>query len=1078
MQKSYKLYNNLLGWGVFAIALTTYLLTIEPTVSLWDCGEFISSAYKLEVGHPPGAPLFMLIGRIFSMFAPDVKHVAVFINSVSVFASAFTVLFLFWTITYLAQKLISGNSTKLSQNTQNKIVLLSGLIGSLSYTFTDTFWFSAVEAEVYASSSFFTAFVVWAILKWESTADEKYANRWLILIAYIMGLSIGVHLLNLLAIPAIVFIYYFKKYKVNFKGLVYASITAIGLLAFIMYGIIHGYVFVASKFELFFVNSLNLPFNSGLLFYLFFTFAALSFLIYYTFKKKKIVLNTIFTAITVILIGYSSYAAIIIRSNAGTPMNENKPDNILSLLSYLNREQYGERPLIYGRYFTADFQRDKNGAAMSYNKYKYTKSGNKYIKTKRSMPEYLYENDKKTFFPRMYSSQAYHPSAYRNWTGMNEKEEPTFFDNLKFFFKYQIGQMYFRYFMWNFVGKTNDIQSNGSYLKGNWQSGIPFIDNELSGEKSALPDYLQKNEGNNKYFFLPFFLGLFGLLYSYSNDKKVFSFVMLLFFFTGLAIVLYLNQTPSQARERDYAYAGSFYAFAVWIGLGALSVFTALNSFFKNKSSLLLTLVVTLSVPAVLAYQNWDDHNRSGRFTAREFAKNYLDSCDKNAILFTNGDNDTFPLWYMQEVEGYRTDIKVINISLLSSDWYINQARYKTYYAEPVPFSMPAEKYIEGKRDAVYVTNNTNLFLNEKFSVAEKKYKIKFSSFVNDLVSIYNSPNILKTNSKIYQKINNKNITPSEFIELMQYVNNEDTINKYNINKSKLDTLIIHSEKLLEEISYLPLPLDYAMQFVISDSADTQLKYGNGTINYLPAKRLCIKVDSIEIVKNAKFSEHEKNLFEPYLKWKINNRYIYKNELAVLEIIRNNKWKRPIYFSVTSNPSEYMHFENYLRYEGFVMRLVPYKTAKKHGYINSEILYDKLINKFSWTTLENKHQVFIDYNALRIMRVMETETVFLKLANVLIKENKFDKAETVLDKFIRILPYNYSEYNYLMLAVAKKYIKIGKVKKANKLISSTIKLCKKDIKYYKSLSGNFRKITKSKLEDAKNLLIKLIKLMK
>lgn len=709
--KKFRFYNLTGGWLSFLIAAIVYLMTIEPTTSFWDCGEFIASAYKLEVGHPPGAPFFMLLGRFFSFFAGGNNElVARMINSLSALASAFTILFLFWTITHLARKIIIKSEA--DYTTGNLLAIFgSGLVGALAYTFSDTFWFSAAEGEVYATSSLFTAIVFWAILKWENIADKKYANRWLILIAYLMGLSIGVHLLNLLAIPAIVFVYYFKKYKVTRKGIWGAAIVAVILLGFIMYGIIPGIVKIGTLFELLFVNGFGLPFNSGLIVYFLLLLGALGWGIYYTHQKQKVLANTIILGITVIVIGYSTYATIIIRSIAEPPMDQNDPDDAFTLLSYLNREQYGDRPLVFGHYFNAPIENVEEGKPV------YSKIEGRYEIT-NTRPEYEYDERFNTLFPRMYSSEARHVEAYNEWaniegipiktTNNQGKPEtiykPTLGENLKFLFKYQIGFMYFRYFMWNFSGRQNDIQGHGEVTHGNWISGIGFIDEPRLGDQDRLPESLANNKARNKYYLLPLLLGLVGFVFQLQRHKKDFTIVTLLFVFTGLAIVFYLNQTPYQPRERDYAYAGSFYAFAIWIGLGVLGLYA---SVLKKLPSVpragLFTLVSLIFVPGLMARENWDDHDRSNRYAARDFAYNYLNSCAPDAIIFTNGDNDTFPLWYLQEVEEVRTDVRVINLSYLSADWYIQQMHRQAYDSDPVPFSLTLDKYRSGTRDIVYL---------------------------------------------------------------------------------------------------------------------------------------------------------------------------------------------------------------------------------------------------------------------------------------------------------------------------------------------------------------------------------------
>ncbi|RPH34298.1 MAG: DUF2723 domain-containing protein [Bacteroidales bacterium] len=734
--KKYNLINNITGWAAFLVAAIVYLLTIEPTASFWDCGEFIASAYKLEVGHPPGSPIFMLIGRFFTMFAGDVSKVAITVNIMSALASAFTILFLFWTITHLAKKLVVKKDVDAS--TAELIGIMgSGFIGALAYTFSDSFWFSAVEGEVYALSSFFTAIVFWAILKWENEAEKPYANRWLIFIAYMMGLSIGVHLLNLLTIPAIVFIYYFKNYTPTKKGLILASISAITILGLVMYFIIPGTVVFASWFELLFVNGFGLPFNSGLVFFVILISGLLAWGIKYTITHKKVLANTIILAITVILIGYSSYALIIIRSSTNTPLNENSPSNIFALKSYLNREQYGDRPLVKGQYYNAPVASSKNETTFTPKNGKYVRT---YLKT-----SYQFDERFQTIFPRMWSPGEGHEEEYKKWanikgsperiTNQNGEQEiryvPTFTENLRFFVSYQLGFMYWRYFMWNFVGRQDDVQSSGGLMNGNWISGIKPIDAMHLGNQDHLTPEQLNAIGRNRYFFLPFILGLLGLGYQFMRDKRNLIVVSLLFVLTGIAIVVYLNQYPLQPRERDYAFAGSFYAFAIWVGLGVLAVSEGLKKILNPAGRNTLAAFACLGVPIIMGSQNWNDHDRSGRYTARDYAYNYLNSCAPNAILFTNGDNDTFPLWYAQEVEGIRTDVRVCNLSLLGTDWYVDQMKMKAYDSEPLPISMNKEQYVQGTRDIVYIIDRFNQAIELKqvidFVASDKpetKYKV------------------------------------------------------------------------------------------------------------------------------------------------------------------------------------------------------------------------------------------------------------------------------------------------------------------------------------------------------------------
>lgn len=707
--RQYRIFNNIAGWCCFAIAACTYLLTAEPTVSFWDCGEFIAAANKLEVGHPPGAPMFLLLARIFALFAPGTEHVARMVNIFSALVSAFTILFLFWSITHTVRRVLVKNGQVSPAGMV--AILASGGIGALAYTFSDTFWFSAVEGEVYAASSFFTAVVFWAMLKWEEAADKPYANRWLIFIAYLMGLSIGIHLLNLLAIPAMVLIFYFRKYPVVTRGGIVRAILCSGaILAGILYGIIPWVVKLAGYCELLFVNTFGLPYNTGLLIYIALLSSAMAGGLYYTYTRKKYLLNTVLLTVTVIIIGYSSYSMIVIRSLANPPMDENNPDNVFTLMSYLNREQYGDRPLFYGHYYNAPETERAEGSPV------YTKLNGRYEITYRNIVS-KYDTRFNTIFPRMYSSDPSHVEVYKSWGQIKgrpvkvKREDgreaniyrPTFAENMRFFFTYQLGHMYWRYFMWNFAGRQNDVQADGSVINGNWVSGIPFIDTPRLGQQNDLPQHMKNNPSRNVYYMLPLILGIIGLLWHLQRDVKYFWVVMTLFVMTGIAVVVYLNQYPLQPRERDYAYAGSFYAFAMWIGLGTAAVFDLLRRKISPVAAVSAACLVSVSVPVIMAQQNYHDHDRSGRYTAWDVAYNYLNSCEPDAILFTVGDNDTFPLWYLQEVEGVRTDVRVVNLMLLHADWYISQMKLAAYDSPPLPIRLPEEKYLTGRRDAIYL---------------------------------------------------------------------------------------------------------------------------------------------------------------------------------------------------------------------------------------------------------------------------------------------------------------------------------------------------------------------------------------
>ncbi len=668
--------NNITGWIAFGIALLTYWLTFEETASYWDCGEFIAVSYKLEVPHPPGAPLFLILGRIFSFLSfGDVTKVAYWINFMSVLASAFTILFLFWSITLFGRKMMG--ITKDEELTADKTWLLmgAGLVGSLAFTFSDSFWWSAVEAEVYAMSSFFTAFVVWGVLKWDVIEDESKANRWLILIAYMMGLSIGVHMLNLVTIPALGLIYYFKKYKISTWGIVAALGISGGLVLFINDLIVPGLPSLAGNFEVAFVNTLGLPFGSGAIVFGLLIIAALIAGIRYSQVKNKPVLNTFVLATTFILIGYCSYATIVIRSNFDTPINENAPKDVMSFVKYLKREQYGSRPLLFGPYFTARPVGIEYGAPI------YTKGKDKYEIAERKFT-YEYEPGEETLLPRAWSSE--HAETYRSILGLAEGQKPTFFqDKFVYMLNQQIGHMYMRYFMWNFAGREGDDQG------ADWMGPRQWFE--------KVPDAIAHNKARNNFFMIPFLLGLIGMFYQFVKDTKNFSVIGLLFVMLGVAIVVYLNSPPTEPRERDYIYAGSTYAFAFWIGLAVIGIAESFQRFLKNlKVAAIAATLVGLSAPALMASQGWDDHNRSNRFFSVDSGKNYLASCAPNAILFTGGDNDTFMLWYAQEVEGFRTDVRVVVLSYYNTDWYIDQTMHKAYESDPFPYSLKIKDYQQG----------------------------------------------------------------------------------------------------------------------------------------------------------------------------------------------------------------------------------------------------------------------------------------------------------------------------------------------------------------------------------------------
>ena len=736
---NYKKLNNYNGWLSFLIALIVYSITVEDTASFWDAGEFIAVSNKLEVPHPPGAPFYLLLGRFFSLFAfNNTELVALSINFLSVIASAFTILFLFWTITHLSSKII-----KPENDTNIFLILLSGFTGAISFTFTDSFWFSAVEAEVYAMSSFFTAFVFWAILRWETTDDPVNQNKWIILIAYMMGLSIGVHLLNLVAIPALALIIYFKKNKkITLLGVSLSLATSLLIIGIIVEGIIPGLPSMASFVERFFVNSLGLPFGSGIIFFIIIFLLLLVYLIKFSQEKEKVTLNVSLLSLTFILIGYSSYSLVLIRSNYNPPIDENNPENILNFISYLKREQYGYRPLFKGQYFDADvIKQEETGVS-------YKKGIDKY------------DDKRTTIFPRMYSSSPNHIERYREITNLNKNQKPTFSDNLEFFFKYQIGHMYLRYFLWNFSGRESDIQS------AKWLGLLNKFD--------KVPYQIEVNKARNNYLMIPLLLGIIGLILQFYRDRKNFYVVMLLFILTGIALVVYLNSPPIEPRERDYIYAGSYYAFSIWIGFGSLFLFSILKKILKkDKISLVICFLLSIQSPIILANQNWDDHDRSNRYLTVDSAKNLLASCAPNSILFTGGDNDTFPLWYVQEVENFRTDVRVIVLSYFNTDWYIEQMMSKKNKSEKIDFSVSLDSYIQGGLNDYLPYRNDSRIQNRPISL---------KGYIN----------LVKRNSKAIQvptSVSNYNSIPSKSFWLASR-DKESLLGKFN--NYYQDTILIN----------------------------------------------------------------------------------------------------------------------------------------------------------------------------------------------------------------------------------------------------------------------------------------------
>jgi hypothetical protein len=961
---NYRRWNNVTGWFLFVFSSVVYLMTLEPTVSFWDCGEFILSAFKLQVGHPPGAPLFLMMGRIATLFAlGDTSKAAYMINALAGLCSGFAIMFLFWTITHLVRKVFVNGKELESKHVP--AILASGVLGALAFTFSDTFWFSAVEGELYALSSLIIALVFWAMLKWEEEADETYSGRWIILIAYIMGLGLGIHRLNLLIIPVFVFVYYFKKYEITTKGVLKALLFAIVLLWLMVFVLMPGVPEVAGWFELLFVNVLGLPYNSGLLFYVVIVFAALAFGIYYSLKKNKVILNYALTILTVIMIGYSSYAMIMIRSSARPPMNQNNPSDVFSLSYYINMKQYGSSPKIFGNYYSAPVI-DVTKVIAGYNK-----SGGKYKPYYRA--EYKYSKQFETIFPRMYSNDPDHESAYKYWgqvvgrkysvgSGKETVVCPTFGENLRYFFRYQVGFMYMRYFMWNFAGRQNDVQGNGNSINGNWISGIKFIDEARLGKLDKLPDDLKTNPGNNKYFLLPLLIGLAGMFWQYRKNNTGFWLVMAFFIMTGLAIIFYLNQYPNQPRERDYAYVGSFYAFAIWIGIGFMFFYEVLQKFLGEKVSLAVTFVCLIAAaPVLMGAQNWDDHDRSGRYTARDIGANYLKSCAPNSVLFTYGDNDSFPVWYVQDVEQVRTDVRVANLSYIQAGWYIEMMRQKAFESDPLPLTLPAEKYIEGTREQ------------------------------------------LPVNDRVDKPVNLK--------EVVQFAGMDD-------------------RKFMVDLS------------------------GRGDyMNYLPASKFIIDVDSAKVLSNGTVKDYYKDRIVSPMIWEYSESDAFKGDLAIMDLLSTNKWERPVYFSTTVPSTQYKGLEKYFVQEGLAYRVVPIRTDKpeqgEFGMIDPYVMYDNMMNKFTWGNAEDP-SVYLDENNRRMFS--NFRRIFGTLGKELLVKGDTVKAIEAVHRGLEIVPVSKMPNDFFSIGLAEVLIRAGKTEEGEKLLFDVLEYSKKYLDYAISLT--------------------------
>lgn len=1053
--KQFKLVDNIMGWLAFLIAAFVYCSTIEPTASFWDCPEFITTGYKLEIGHPPGAPFFMLTANLFSHFASDPTQVARMVNTMSALLSATCILFLFWTITHLTRKLILKDWSSL---TTSKLIAIeaSGLVGALIYTFSDTFWFSAVEGEVYAYSSAFTAVVFWLILKWEDHADEPHSDRWLILIMYMTGLSIGVHLLNLLCVSAIVLVFYYRKFpNANLKGSLVALVISFVLIAAILYGVVPGIITVGGWFELFFVNTLGCPFNTGVIIYVILLVSTVIWAIYESyvnksFKRSNIsfvlsvamlgvpfygygwsaffigvvvlavlwfvvnrqviidktkkpfvsarIKNTVLLCMLMLMIGYSSYAVIIIRSSANPPMDQNSPEDIFTLGSYLSRDQYGDNPLVYGQAYTSQVQLDiedgmckphmVEGAPIYQRKEKASadeKDSYFIVSRKR---DYKYAQN--MLFPRMWSSS--HAEAYESWMGGVDGKQvpydrcgelisvkvPTMMENLRFFLSYQCNFMYWRYFMWNFAGRQNDIQGNGELEHGNWISGISFLDNMRLGDQSKLPDDLKNNKGHNVFYCLPLLLGLIGLFWqAYRGQRGIRQFwvVFFLFFMTGLAIVLYLNQTPMQPRERDYAYAGSFYAFAIWCGIGVAAIIDLLKKYLKLNGTAVAAVVsiLCLLVPIQMASQTWDDHDRSGRYVCRDFGQNYLMSMqDKgNPIIFTNGDNDTFPLWYNQEVEGVRTEARVCNLSYLATDWYIDQMCRDAYDSPAVPITWPRLDYCSGTNEYVEVRPEAKNQILELYKTNPNEAKVAFGD------------------------------NPFELKNIMKH-------------------------------------------WVRSKDED---------FHFIPTDTLYVTIDKEAVKKSGMMMAADSIPDRMVISLKGKNA-LYKNDLMMLEMLAQCNWTRPIYVATTVGAENYMNLGDNFVQEGLANRITPFTTnvagAKN---FDTERVYTNMMTRFKYGGLEKKG-IYLDETVMRMCYTHRR--LFAQLALHLIAEGKLDKAKKTLAYAEKVIPSYNVPMNYLSggLDIAKAYAHLGNKAKATETLKAIFDNSHQYMRWYNSLTGS------------------------
>ena len=1032
--------NNIVGWLVCIFACAVYLLTMEPTVSLWDCGEFISCVKELQVPHPPGAPMFVMIGRFFTLFAADDASVALMVNAMSAIASGFGVLFLFWTITRLAKKAIGKAKDERLEMSDTVAVLAAGVVGALACCFADSYWFSAVEGEVYALSSFFTALVFWGIMKWEAVSEDEDADKWIVFIAYMMGISIGVHLLNLLTIPAMVFVYFFKRreefdalhekvgmFSRDVFGFGFAAIVGVFALLFLQYGVIPGIPVLMSKFELLFVNSLGLGFNSGIWALIVILVGGVVAAIYYSHKKGMRFWNTISTALAMILIGYSSYFMVVIRSSANPGIDMNNPEEPFNLVSYLLREQYGETPLFSGQYYMAPIKYNSDGTPVKSKvkkKYYPAEDGTYKVKATKWSPEYM--DNYVGIFPRMWSGQGRHVKEYRKRVnryldGKSEFEivdiitgkrlvnksfskmsdaksylgqlkesgqadnraqvldKPSFGANISFFMNYQINWMYLRYMGWNFIGRQNDLQGGIENRKnGNVLFGINAID-EARGviPQADLPEQRANNMGKNKFYGLPFLLIILGALYHFRNRWDDGLIVGLLVFFTGIAIVIFLNQYPFQPRERDYAFAGSVYALCIWVGFGVLAIYDFLKNKVDGKVAAIAAAVVgVFAAPYLMGSEGWDDHDRSGRYAAKDYGVNYLESCAENAILFTQGDNDTYPLWYAQEVEEIRTDVRIVNLSLLAVDWYIDFLRKSiTEKDNSVPFSMEPSMYRGEKRDLVtYYAGNK---LSKNFDM-KKHYPVKS-----------------------------------------------------------------------------------VMNVIKSDKYKTQ-----GDRHVFPTKKMAIPVDFDAIRKYNVIPEDKMQLADSVIRWTYPKTSIYKNDLMTLDLIAHMDWSRPIYFAVSVSPDAYCGLQSYFRLEGLAYRLTPIRGRGgkyEFGSIDVDRMYHNLMNKFKWGEVDRAESMYLDESLMRMCLNLRIQ--FAKLATELIKLGRNEEAIKALNKCMAGLPEHNVRYGSVMAQFADLYLKAGAIDKGEALAKRLDELYSEKMEYYIRHKGEYSGTFRNDFED-------------